>query len=99
MVQRRPETGKELCVQAVERIRKKVCFASMFEVFIVSFCFSLFYEPNDFYMKCTELSESENGGVSVARGWHVKSVDVLNKKVELEDGYEIQYDKCLIATG
>jgi len=32
-------------------------------------------------------------------GWKVKRIDVVNKIVILEDGYEIKYDKCLIATG
>lgn len=61
--------------------------------------YSLFYEPEDFYLKCTELMESQNGGVAVARGWPVQRIDVENRKVFLEDDYEIQYDKCLIATG
>lgn len=61
--------------------------------------FSLFYEPNDFYIKCKDLDASANGGVAVARGWTVSKLDVLNKKAYLEDGYEISYDKCLIATG
>lgn len=43
--------------------------------------------------------ESENGGVAVARGWNVKRVDVVNRKAYLEDDYEIEYGKCLIATG
>lgn len=43
--------------------------------------------------------ESENGGVAVARGWTVKRIDVVNRKAYLEDDYEIEYGKCLIATG
>lgn len=61
--------------------------------------FSLFYEPDDFYMNCKDLMVSENGGVSVARGWNVDHIDVENKIVRLEDGYEIEYEKCLLATG
>lgn len=60
---------------------------------------SLFYEPADFYMNCKDLKNSENGGVSVARGWTVQKLDVLEKAAYLEDGYKITYDKCLIATG
>lgn len=41
----------------------------------------------------------ENGGVAVARGWTVKRLDVENRKAYLEDDYEIEYGKCLIATG
>lgn len=43
--------------------------------------------------------KSEKGGVSVATGWKVTKIDSINKKVILEDGHEIKYDKCLIATG
>lgn len=42
---------------------------------------------------------AENGGVAVARGWTVKRLDVENRKAYLEDDYEIEYGKCLIATG
>ncbi|XP_069678295.1 apoptosis-inducing factor 1, mitochondrial isoform X1 [Periplaneta americana] len=60
---------------------------------------SLFYEPDDFYVDCTNLKNQVNGGVAVARGWTVKKIDAYEKKAILEDGYEISYDKCLIATG
>lgn len=60
---------------------------------------SLFYEPEDFYTQCIDLMKSENGGVAVARGWAVKRLDVDNRKAYLEDDYEIEYGKCLIATG
>lgn len=61
--------------------------------------FSLFYEPDDFYINCKDLLDSENGGVAVARGWTVKKLDVVNRKAFLEDDYAIDYQKCLIATG
>lgn len=60
---------------------------------------SLYYEPNEFYLKTKDLIVSDNGGVAVARGWTVTHLDVPNKKAYLEDGYEIAYDKVLIATG
>jgi programmed cell death 8 (apoptosis-inducing factor) len=59
----------------------------------------LFYEPEDFYVDCTGLSARPNGGVAVARGWTVKKLDAFERKAILEDGYEINYKKCLIATG
>lgn len=37
--------------------------------------------------------------MAVATGWKVTKIDVPNKTVMLDDGYEIKYDKCLIATG
>ncbi|XP_021940582.1 apoptosis-inducing factor 1, mitochondrial isoform X2 [Zootermopsis nevadensis] len=60
---------------------------------------SLFYEPEDFYVDCTELATRPNGGVAIARGWTVKKLNALERKAILEDGYEISYKKCLIATG
>lgn len=60
---------------------------------------SVFYEPPEFYTQMKSLSNSEKGGVSVATGWRVTKIDVPNKLVILDDGYQVKYDKCLIATG
>ncbi|XP_053976835.1 apoptosis-inducing factor 1, mitochondrial isoform X1 [Hylaeus volcanicus] len=60
---------------------------------------SIFYEPQEFYSNVSSLVESDKGGVAVATGWKVTKIDVLNKTVILDDGYEIKYDKCLVATG
>lgn len=60
---------------------------------------SLFYEPEDFYMSAEKLSEAQNGGVAVIRGYSVVKLSVGEQKVLLDDGTEITYDKCLIATG
>ncbi|CAI6349981.1 unnamed protein product [Macrosiphum euphorbiae] len=60
---------------------------------------SLFYEPEPFYTPVEELTTAKNGGISLARGWKVESINVSKKKVKLNDGKEISYDKCLIATG
>lgn len=59
----------------------------------------MYYEPEDFYIKCQELMASEKGGVAVVRGWTVDRLDPIKKVAYLEDGYEINYKKCLIATG
>ena len=61
--------------------------------------YSLFYEPEDFYVDCTKIFTHPNGGVAVARGWTVKRIDPFERKAILEDDYEISYEKCLIATG
>lgn len=60
---------------------------------------SLFYEPDDFYIDCSVLMTSPNGGVAVARGWTVTHLDAVERLAYLEDGTAIQYDKCLVATG
>ncbi|XP_012273636.1 apoptosis-inducing factor 1, mitochondrial [Orussus abietinus] len=60
---------------------------------------SLFYEPPEFYANVPDIAESEKGGVAVARGWKVKKIDVEKKVAVLENGYEIHYEKCLLATG
>lgn len=63
------------------------------------YLYSLFFEPEEFYCGVTELLGRETGGVAVARGWRVARLDVAEKKAVLQDGTEIHYDKCLIATG
>ncbi|XP_076656005.1 apoptosis inducing factor isoform X2 [Halictus rubicundus] len=60
---------------------------------------SIFYEPNEFYANVNNLVASDKGGVAIAAGWKVTKIDVQNKTVTLEDGSEVKYDKCLIATG
>ncbi|KAG5680718.1 hypothetical protein PVAND_010208 [Polypedilum vanderplanki] len=60
---------------------------------------SIFYEPEDFYMPIEKLEESKNGGVSVIQGYTVTKLNVNEQKVLLDDGTEITYDKCLLATG
>ncbi|KOX67939.1 Putative apoptosis-inducing factor 1, mitochondrial [Melipona quadrifasciata] len=60
---------------------------------------SIFYEPPEFYSDISNLSQSDKGGVAVATGWKVMKIDVPNKTIMLDDGYEIKYEKCLIATG
>lgn len=60
---------------------------------------SIFFEVDAFYTPCEELAKSETGGVAVARGWKVESIDPHAKTVKLEDGKTIKYGKCLLATG
>ncbi|KAH8412265.1 hypothetical protein KR009_000945 [Drosophila setifemur] len=60
---------------------------------------SLFFEPDEFFVDPENLGESENGGISVAQGFAVKKVDAQKRIVTLNDGYQIEYDECLIATG
>lgn len=60
---------------------------------------SLFYEPEDFYISVKSLDESPKGGVAVARGWKITKIDPVKRVAYLEDGHEIKYEKCLLATG
>ncbi|XP_058124094.1 apoptosis-inducing factor 1, mitochondrial [Anopheles ziemanni] len=60
---------------------------------------SIFFEPNDYYIDPTKLSDAPNGGIAVARGYEVQRLDVTNRKAILTDGTEIEYDKCLLAPG
>jgi apoptosis-inducing factor 1 len=60
---------------------------------------SLYYEPEEFYMSAEKLADAKNGGVSVIRGYSVTKLNVKEQKVVLDDGTELTYDKCLIATG
>ncbi len=60
---------------------------------------SLYYEPDEFYLPVEKLEASKNGGVSILRGYKVQSLDVVKQRLLLDEGTEISYDKCLIATG
>ncbi|XP_074650754.1 apoptosis-inducing factor 1, mitochondrial-like [Tubulanus polymorphus] len=60
---------------------------------------SIQFEPTSFYVDPSELNDKENGGVSIVTGREVVKLDVTNKKVVLDNGWEVAYDKCLIATG
>nr|APA32591.1 mitochondrial apoptosis-inducing factor 1 [Apostichopus japonicus] len=60
---------------------------------------SVFFEPDSFYCKPSELPIKEKGGVAVLSGHQVVRLDVHKKTVTLDDGTKITYDKCLIATG
>lgn len=60
---------------------------------------SLYYEPAEFYTQPTQLLDAPNGGVSIVQGYTVKRIDVENRIAILEDGTEIKYRECLIATG
>ncbi|XP_061189197.1 apoptosis-inducing factor 1, mitochondrial-like [Saccostrea echinata] len=60
---------------------------------------TIFYEPRPFYLEPEALLEAENGGVGLISGKKVVKLDSHKKKVWLNDGSEILYDKCLLATG
>ncbi|XP_070552913.1 apoptosis-inducing factor 1, mitochondrial-like [Ptychodera flava] len=60
---------------------------------------SIYFEPPAFYCQPKELPYKEKGGVAVATGRKVVSVNPMEKKAYLDNGWEIYYDKCLIATG
>ncbi|XP_030064915.1 apoptosis-inducing factor 1, mitochondrial isoform X2 [Microcaecilia unicolor] len=60
---------------------------------------SIFFQPSSFYISASDLPHIENGGVAVLGGRKVIYMDVRENKVRLDDGTQISYDKCLIATG
>jgi len=59
----------------------------------------VFFEHEEFYAPLKTLIESETGGVSIVKGFKVIKLDSVNKKAYLDNGQEIGYEKCLIATG
>ncbi|KAH8380892.1 hypothetical protein KR200_003242 [Drosophila serrata] len=59
---------------------------------------SLFFEPEGYFVDPEDLDDSA-GGVAIAQGFSVKKVDARERKVTLNDGYQIEYGSCLIATG
>ncbi|CAH1777486.1 unnamed protein product [Owenia fusiformis] len=60
---------------------------------------SVYFEPEEFYADSKKLALEERGGVSVVRGKRVTKIDAVAQKATLDNGWVIQYDKCLIATG
>ncbi|XP_074863904.1 apoptosis-inducing factor 1, mitochondrial isoform X2 [Carettochelys insculpta] len=60
---------------------------------------SIYFQPPSFYIPACDLPYTENGGVAVLSGRKVVHMDVRGNVVKLDDGTQITYDKCLIATG
>uniref|UniRef100_A0A4W3H6M6 Apoptosis-inducing factor 1, mitochondrial n=1 Tax=Callorhinchus milii TaxID=7868 RepID=A0A4W3H6M6_CALMI len=60
---------------------------------------SIFFQPPSFYIQPRDLPYMENGGVAVLTSHKVVQMDARGNKVWLDNGAEITYDKCLIATG
>uniref|UniRef100_G3SIL3 Apoptosis-inducing factor 1, mitochondrial n=1 Tax=Gorilla gorilla gorilla TaxID=9595 RepID=G3SIL3_GORGO len=60
---------------------------------------SIYFQPPSFYVSAQDLPHTENGGVAVLTGKKVVQLDVRDNMVKLNDGSQITYEKCLIATG
>ncbi|KAK7602035.1 hypothetical protein V9T40_009476 [Parthenolecanium corni] len=60
---------------------------------------SLFFEPEEFFLPLEKFDEEPKGGLSVARGWSITQIDADKKLATLDDGTQIEYGKCLLATG
>ncbi|XP_044283355.1 apoptosis-inducing factor 1, mitochondrial isoform X4 [Varanus komodoensis] len=60
---------------------------------------SIYFQPQSFYVSPRDLPHIENGGVAVLAGRKVVHMDVRGNVVTLDNGTQISYDKCLIATG
>uniref|UniRef100_A0A1A8QXH2 Apoptosis-inducing factor 1, mitochondrial n=1 Tax=Nothobranchius pienaari TaxID=704102 RepID=A0A1A8QXH2_9TELE len=60
---------------------------------------SIYFQPPSFYIDPEHLTGAENGGVAVLVNKKVVHMDVRGNKVKLDDGTEVSYEKCLIATG
>jgi len=41
----------------------------------------------------------ENGGISILKGHKVKKIDTESQIATIDDGRQIRFDKCLVATG
>ncbi|XP_074064553.1 apoptosis-inducing factor 1, mitochondrial [Macrotis lagotis] len=60
---------------------------------------SIYFQPPSFYVSAQDLPYIENGGVAVLTGKKVVQLDVRDNMVRLNDGSQITFEKCLIATG
>lgn len=59
----------------------------------------MFFEPEEFFLPLEKFDEEPKGGLSVARGWSITQIDADKKLATLDDGTQIEYGKCLLATG
>lgn len=60
---------------------------------------SIFYEIDEFYLDLKDMSERENGGVSLVKNMRLSKLDPDQNIAHLENGQQIKYGKCLLATG
>ncbi|EDV19339.1 uncharacterized protein TRIADDRAFT_33763, partial [Trichoplax adhaerens] len=58
----------------------------------------VFYQEKDTYLTPKQLAEGQTGAAVIC-GKKVVGIDSVARKVTLDDGTRIGYDKCLIATG
>ncbi|XP_063415607.1 apoptosis-inducing factor 1, mitochondrial-like isoform X2 [Mytilus trossulus] len=59
----------------------------------------IFYDPSDFYGIPEDLPSTKYGGVAVLQNRKVIKLNTEDRIAFLDNGSEIKYDKCLIATG
>ncbi|CAI2349037.1 unnamed protein product [Caenorhabditis sp. 36 PRJEB53466] len=59
----------------------------------------IFYEVDGFFVTPEDLPKATHGGVSILRGKKAVKICEEDKKVILDDGTTVGYDKVLIATG
>ncbi|KAK7073141.1 Apoptosis-inducing factor 1, mitochondrial [Halocaridina rubra] len=90
----RPPLSKELWYSEDPETPSKLCFKQWNGKER-----SIFFEHEEYYTPLNELSSRENGGIAILKGRKVVKIDVHKKRVFMDDGSEVSYDKCLIATG
>ncbi|KAG1664231.1 Apoptosis-inducing factor 1, mitochondrial [Nymphon striatum] len=59
----------------------------------------IFFEHEEYYIEPKQLLASETGGVAVLKNKTVVRIDPHARRVYLNDGSEITYEKCLLAPG
>ncbi|CAF3560149.1 unnamed protein product [Adineta steineri] len=60
---------------------------------------SLYFFDEEFYTDVKTLNDQETGGIGVVLGRKVVDLDLRNSVAKLDNGWEISFEKCLIATG
>lgn len=90
----RPPLSKELWLQNDDQALRKLSFRQWNGTQR-----SVFFEPEEYFIQSNLIENEPKGGIAVIRGWSVKKVDAEKKTAILDDGTEISYDKCLLATG
>lgn len=59
----------------------------------------MYFEHEEYYIPVEKLDQSKNGGIAILKDKTAMKIDPLKRRVYLNDGTEITYEKCLIATG
>ena len=59
----------------------------------------IYFEKEEYFCPVNDLINRETGGVSIVRGHRVVSIKPTEQIVTLDNGQQLKYEKCLLATG
>lgn len=59
---------------------------------------NIFFEPEEFYLPLGEFNSAPHGGICLVKGHRVARLDPTERRVYLDNGQSVVYEKCLLAT-